>query len=227
MSALDYPRSLILRHRRMCRIMWCRKFGLARHGTVHMSDLARFGEHILAGSAVCGERQTLLAPKRMERKTRRSLAAFDTLQTSLGFIHRVPASIGSSSNARRSVACARALGPRSPEHRVSSSPASVWLLAKPHPTRTPTPAKHPSFIRTRLSNTHLFNGLSNLLHCQSCWLLSSRHSQCFRNSWRQCLFTSSSLQCLVSIAHVPYKIQAHAPISPADRGQHTRSPHTS
>lgn len=46
---------------------------------------------------------------------------------------------------------------------------------------------------TKLSNTHLLRGLSNFLHCHSCWLLLSRHSQCLRNSAKQCLFTSSSL----------------------------------
>ena len=39
----------------------------------------------------------------------------------------------------------------------------------------------------------MLRGLSNFLHCQSCWLLLSRHSQCLRNSAKQCLFTSSSL----------------------------------
>lgn len=48
---------------------------------------------------------------------------------------------------------------------------------------------------TRLSNTHLFKGSSTFRHCQSCWLLLSRHSQCFRNSVKQCLLTSSSLRC--------------------------------
>lgn len=39
----------------------------------------------------------------------------------------------------------------------------------------------------------MLRGLSNFLHCHSCWLLLSRHSQCLRNSAKQCLFTSSSL----------------------------------
>ena len=46
---------------------------------------------------------------------------------------------------------------------------------------------------TKLSNTHLFSGLSHFRHCHICWLLFSRHSQCFRNSCRQCLLTSASL----------------------------------
>ena len=47
---------------------------------------------------------------------------------------------------------------------------------------------------TRLSNTHLFKDLSGLRHWYSWWLLLSRHSQCFRNSSKQCFLISSILQ---------------------------------
>jgi len=60
--------------------------------------------------------------------------------------------------------------------------------------------------RTKLSNTHLFRGLSHFLHCHSCWLLLSRHSQCLRNSVKQCLLTSSSLissQKKLSVSPIP------------------------
>ena len=46
---------------------------------------------------------------------------------------------------------------------------------------------------TRLSNMHLFSGRSTLRQFHSCWLLFSRHSQCLRNSVKQCLFMSSIL----------------------------------
>jgi hypothetical protein len=49
---------------------------------------------------------------------------------------------------------------------------------------------------TRLSNMHLFSGRSTLRQFHSCWLLFSRHSQCLRNSVKQCLFISSILQTL-------------------------------
>jgi len=48
-------------------------------------------------------------------------------------------------------------------------------------------------ILTRLSKTHLFSFHSAGRHCQSCWLLLSKQVQCFLNSARQCLFTSSIL----------------------------------
>lgn len=46
---------------------------------------------------------------------------------------------------------------------------------------------------TSLSNTHALSNCSGLLQCQSCWLLLSKHCQCFRNSSRQFLLMSSSL----------------------------------
>ena len=48
--------------------------------------------------------------------------------------------------------------------------------------------------RTRLSNTHLLSFHSAGRHCHNCWLLSSRQVQCFLNSSRQCLLTSSRLR---------------------------------
>ena len=78
-------------------------------------------------------------------------------------------------------------------HRVSSSPASIKLLARLSQTWLQMLQMRLFVQRTKLSNTHLLRGLSNFLHCHSCWLLLSRHSQCLRNSAKQCLFTSSSL----------------------------------
>ena len=54
------------------------------------------------------------------------------------------------------------------------------------------------FELTRLSNTHLFNFHSAGLHCQSCWLLLSKHCQCLRNCSKQCLLTSSMLNSPIS-----------------------------
>ena len=50
--------------------------------------------------------------------------------------------------------------------------------------------------RTSLSNTHLFSPLSSFRHCHNCWLLLSRHSQCFRNSSKHDLLMSSSLHMI-------------------------------
>ena len=68
-----------------------------------------------------------------------------------------------------------------------------------------------------MSNTHLLRGLSNFLHCHSCWLLLSRHSQCLRNSAKQCLFTSSRLlsqsETRSPCASFPTEILASSPSS--------------
>lgn len=47
---------------------------------------------------------------------------------------------------------------------------------------------------TKFSKTHLFNFHSAGRHCQSCWLLSSRHVQCLRNSSRHDLLMSAILR---------------------------------
>lgn len=62
------------------------------------------------------------------------------------------------------------------------SDSRIWLAAKG---------------LTRLSNMHLFSGRSTLRQFHSCWLLFSRHSQCLRNSVKQCLFISSILQASI------------------------------
>lgn len=54
------------------------------------------------------------------------------------------------------------------------------------------------FSNFRLSNMHLFSGRSTLRQFHSCWLLFSRHSQCLRNSVKQCLFMSS----ITLVAHL-------------------------
>lgn len=54
-------------------------------------------------------------------------------------------------------------------------------------------SRREEIVHTRLSKTHLLSFHSAGRHCQSCWLLSSRHIQCFLNSARQCLLTSSIL----------------------------------
>jgi hypothetical protein len=61
---------------------------------------------------------------------------------------------------------------------------------------------------TKLSNTHLFSGLSHFRHCHICWLLFSRHSQCFRNSCRQCLLTSASLEGISVPVQVYFSVRA-------------------
>lgn len=53
------------------------------------------------------------------------------------------------------------------------------------------------------SNTHLFSGLSAPRHCQSCWLLSSKHCQCFRNSSKQLLLMSSSTLAAHRVTFLP------------------------
>lgn len=51
------------------------------------------------------------------------------------------------------------------------------------------------FRRTKLSKTHLLSFHSAGRHCQSCWFRLSRHSQCLRNSVKQCVLISVSLCC--------------------------------
>jgi hypothetical protein len=47
--------------------------------------------------------------------------------------------------------------------------------------------------RTKLSKTHLFSFHSCGRHCQSCWLLISRHCQCCLNCSRQWVLISAKL----------------------------------
>ena len=47
---------------------------------------------------------------------------------------------------------------------------------------------------TSLSNTQEFRVCSGLRQCHNCWLLFSKHCQCFRNSSRQFLLMSSKLR---------------------------------
>ena len=47
---------------------------------------------------------------------------------------------------------------------------------------------------TSLSNTQALSVCSGLRQCHNCWLLFSKHCQCFRNSSRQFLLMSSNLR---------------------------------
>ena len=84
-------------------------------------------------------------------------------------------------------------------------------------------------ILTSLSSTHLLSSCSGLRQCHSCWLLLSRHFQCFRNSSRQFLLMSSKLHknsriSLVSRLHP--KLLPFAPPSPSiPSHQSPHSPH--
>lgn len=57
---------------------------------------------------------------------------------------------------------------------------------------------------TSLSSTHLLSSCSGRRQCHSCWLLLSRHFQCFRNSSRQFLLMSSKLHKITRISLVSY-----------------------
>ena len=69
---------------------------------------------------------------------------------------------------------------------------------------------------TRLSKTHLLSLHSFGRHCHSCWLLSSRQVQCFRNSSRQDLLISSILWT-VSIWALNYPALSSEQISLSER----------
>lgn len=61
---------------------------------------------------------------------------------------------------------------------------------------------------TKLSNTHLFKGVSNRLHLYNCWFALSKHFQWARNSCRQCLLRSAILSSSAS-HHVTPHSQTH------------------
>ena len=66
-------------------------------------------------------------------------------------------------------------------------------------------------IRTSLSSTHLLSSCSGRRQCHSCWLLLSKHLQCFRNSSRQFLLMSSKLHRNTRISLVSHFILNSSP----------------
>ena len=65
---------------------------------------------------------------------------------------------------------------------------------------------------TSFSNTQALSVLSGRRQCQSCWLLFSRHSQCFRNSVKHDL--------LISLNLAPIAVSATLPPSPHQSAEH-------
>ena len=73
---------------------------------------------------------------------------------------------------------------------------------------------------TSFSKTQALNFLSGRRQCHSCWLLSSRHSQCFRNSTKHDLLISLILNATTIISIPPSSIKAD--IDPGKCNSHAR-----
>ncbi len=85
-------------------------------------------------------------------------------------------------------------------------------------------------ILTSLSSTHLLSSCSGRRQCHSCWLLLSRHFQCFRNSSRQFLLMSSKLRRntrISLISHLHPNLLPFGPPPPFPSLQSSHVPHLS
>ena len=97
--------------------------------------------------------------------------------------------------------CVGVLVSRPPANRGSSFLDSVAQTM--HEPLSLWNAKFGGSILTSLSSTHLLSSCSGRRQCHSCWLLLSRHFQCFRNSSRQFLLMSSKLYKNTWISIIP------------------------
>ena len=70
---------------------------------------------------------------------------------------------------------------------------------------------------TNFSNTQALSVFSGRRQCQSCWLLLSRHSQCFRNSVKHDLLISLNLAPITISTTLPL-----SPYQPSEHNSHTR-----